>query len=127
MSWLLVRHFALTELEDELEAGGTSSLVALSEPFLNESCDSDAEDELLSGLVDDPGTTRGTKLSVLQMMVFPVFGHSWLLTADPLSGVSVVFCKACLAIGLQAFHRDYERTLVPPRGFALSRLQSTLL
>ena len=60
-----------TELEDELEAGGTSSLVALSASFLNASCDGDAEDELLSGLVDYPGTARGTKLSVLQMMVFP--------------------------------------------------------
>ena len=93
MSWLLVRHFALTELEDELEAGGTNSLVALSASFLNESCDSDAEDELLSGLVDDPGTTRGTKLSVLQMMVFPSLVIRGFLTADPLSGVSVVFAK----------------------------------
>ena len=46
-----------------------------------------------------------------------------------------VLRKACLAIGVQAFHRviarlrtdwDHERTLVPPRGFALLRLQSTL-
>ena len=50
---------------------GTSVLVALSAFFLNESCASDAEDELLSGLVDNPGTTRGTTLSVLQMIVFP--------------------------------------------------------
>ena len=47
-----------TELEDELEASGTSSLVALSASSFHESCDSDAEDELLSGLVDNPGTTR---------------------------------------------------------------------
>ena len=53
-----------TELEDEIEAGGTSSLVALSVSFLNESGDNDAPDEPLSGLVDNPGTTRGTKLSV---------------------------------------------------------------
>ena len=39
--------------------------------FSNESCDSDAEDELLPELTDSPGTTRGTKLSVLQIIVFP--------------------------------------------------------
>ena len=59
------RHFRSdTDLEDELGASGTSSLVALSASFLNEPCDSDAEDELLPGLVDNPGTTRRTKLSV---------------------------------------------------------------
>ena len=60
-----------TELEDELEAGCTSSLGACSASFLNESCDGDAEDARLSGIVDSPGTTRGTKLSVLHMILFP--------------------------------------------------------
>ena len=59
-----------TELEDELEANCTSSLGACSASLLNESRDSDAEDELLSGMVDNPGTTRGTKSSALQMMLF---------------------------------------------------------
>ena len=86
-----------TELEDEIEAGGTSSLVALSASFLNESCDSDAEDELLSGLVDNPGTTRGTKLSVLQTIVFPSLVNRGCLR------------KACLAMGLQAFDRVVAR------------------
>ena len=86
----------------QLEAGGTSSLVALSASLLNESCDSDARDELLGRLVDNPGTTRGTKLSALQRKVFPVFGQSWLLTADPLMEVSVVVAKL-------AFHRVIAR------------------
>ena len=64
---LQVRHFALIlNLKMNLKP-----LVALSAFFFSLSCDSDAEDELLAGLVDNPGTTRGTKLSVLQMMVFP--------------------------------------------------------
>ena len=36
-----------------------------------DSGDGAVEDELLSELTDNPGTTRGTKLSVLQMMLFP--------------------------------------------------------
>ena len=59
----------------------------------NESCDSDAEDELLSELTDNPGTTRSTKLPVLQMILFSVFGPAT-------AGVSP----------------EVERTLVPPRG-----------
>ena len=31
----------------------------------------DVDDELLPELVDNPGTTRGTKLSVLHTIVFP--------------------------------------------------------
>ena len=109
-----------TELEDELEAGSNSSLVAVAASFLKESCDSDAEDELLAGLVDNPCTTRGTKLS---MTIF----SSW---------VNRGLRKACPAIGLLAFPPviarlrtdwDCERTLVPLRGFAPPRLQSTLL
>ena len=59
-----------TEL-DELEAGRTSSLDASSASLLNESCDGNVEDEPLSGLVDNPGTTRATKFSVLQIILFP--------------------------------------------------------
>ena len=62
---------ANTGLEDELEAGRTSFLDASSASLLNESCDGDVEDETLSELVDLPGTTRGTKLSVLQITLFP--------------------------------------------------------
>ena len=105
--------------DTELEAGSNSSLVALAASFLKESCDTDA-DELLAGLVDNPCTTRGTKLS---MTVF----SSW---------VNRGLRKACPAIGLLAFPPviarlrtdwDCERTLVPLRGFAPPRLQSTLL
>ena len=45
--------------------------VAISTSLLNESCGGDVEDETLPGLADNPGTTRGTKLSVLQIMLFP--------------------------------------------------------
>ena len=53
-----------TEPEDDLEACRIPSL-------LNESSDGDVEDETLSELVDNPGRTRGTKLSVFQMLLFP--------------------------------------------------------
>ena len=41
---------------------------------LNDSCGSDVGAELLPELTDNSGTTRGTKLSVLQMMPFSMFG-----------------------------------------------------
>ena len=48
----------------------------------NDSCGGIAEDELLSELTDNPGTTRGTKLSVLQIILFPFLVNrgSWPLT-----------------------------------------------
>ena len=82
-----------TEREDELEAGRTSFLDAISVSLRNESWDGDVEDETLSEMEDIPGTTSGTKLSVLQITIFPSFTQSWLLTADPLKRVSVVFAK----------------------------------
>ena len=56
-----------TEPEDELEAALDK---ACSASLLNDFCDSDVEDELLPELADNPGTTRGTKLSVLQIILF---------------------------------------------------------
>ena len=60
-----------TEPEDELDAAlcYPDARVAASGP--NDSGDGVAEDELLSELTDDPGTTRGTKLSVLQIRLSP--------------------------------------------------------
>ena len=69
-----------TEPDDELDAALFPD--AWSASGLNDSYGSDAGDELLPELTDNPGTTRGTKLYVLQMMLFP-FGvnrGSWLLT-----------------------------------------------
>ena len=63
------------------------------EDELDESCGGDVEDESLPELVANPGTTRGTKLSVLHFIVFPVFGQTWFFTADPLTGISVVFAE----------------------------------
>ena len=60
---------------------------ALSTSLLDESCGGDVEDETFPDLVDNPGTTGGTKMSVC----LPIF--CWLLTADPLVGASVVFAK----------------------------------
>ena len=68
VSWWLVRHFA--------------PILNLKTNSKNESCDCDLENELLPELADHPGTTRGTKLSVLQMILFP-FGVNrgiWPLT-----------------------------------------------
>ena len=51
-----VRHFALVaELQD----------------VRDESCGGDVEDELVPELDDNPGTTRGTKFSVLHKKFFP--------------------------------------------------------
>ena len=61
------------------------------------------EDELLPELADNAGTTRGTKLSVLQIIVFLFLVQSWLWTADPLKKKYRDLRKACLAIGQQAF------------------------
>ena len=76
--------------EDELPADRLLFPEAISTSLLNESCDGDVEDETLPELADNPGTTRGTELSVLQIILL------WLLTADPLIGVSVVFAKLAL-------------------------------
>ena len=43
---------------------------AISTSLLDESCGGDVEDETLQELADNPGTTRGTKLSVLQRILF---------------------------------------------------------
>ena len=77
-----------TESEDELAAALFPDARDASGP--NDSGHGDEEDELLSELTDNPGTTRGTKLSVLQKILCPFLGQSWLLTADPPIGVSVV-------------------------------------
>ena len=52
--------------------GAPSSLrsVAGLEDVLDESCGSDVDDELVPEFDDDRGTTRGTTLSVLQMILF---------------------------------------------------------
>ena len=60
-----------TEPEDELEAGRMPSPAAISTSLLDESCGGDVEEETLSELANNPGTTRGTKLSVLQNILFP--------------------------------------------------------
>ena len=39
---------------------------------LNDSCGSVVQDELLRELTDNPETTRGTKLCVLQTILFPL-------------------------------------------------------
>ena len=57
-----------TESEDEL---AVAPLPARGDSGRNDSCGGAVEDELVSELTDNPGTTRGTKLSVLQIMLFP--------------------------------------------------------
>ena len=60
-----------TEPEDKLDAALFPETWCASGP--NDSCGSVVEDELLPELTDNPGTTRGTKLSVLQTILFPFF------------------------------------------------------
>ena len=56
---------------DPRREGGTTCLVALSAPFLIESFGGETDDETLPELADNHGTTRGTKSSVLQIILFP--------------------------------------------------------
>ena len=57
-----------TEPENELDAALFPE--AWSASIFDDSCGSDVGDELLPELKDNPGTKRGTKLSVLQIMLF---------------------------------------------------------
>ena len=72
-----------TEAEDELDA-------AL---FRDAWSASALEDELHPDLTDSPGTTRGTKFCLSCKEAFSHFGQPWVLTADPLIGVNVIFAK----------------------------------
>ena len=71
-------------------AGSSLRSVAGLEDVSDESCGGDVDDELLPELVDNPGTTRGTKLSVLHIIVFPSLVNGGFDT-DPRKGISVVF------------------------------------
>ena len=48
----------------------------------------DPEEEL-----DKPGTTIGTKFSVLQIIRIPFFNEMWFLTIDPYVGIPVFIAK----------------------------------
>ena len=75
---MLFRHFALIlNLKMNLKQVAPVSWMLFPHSLLNESCDGDVEDEMLSELVDNPGTTRDTILSVLQVILFP----SWSIVA----------------------------------------------
>ena len=50
--------------------------------------DEDPEDEL-----DKPGTTIGTKFSVLQIIRIPSLNEMWFLTIDPFVGIPVFIAK----------------------------------
>ena len=81
---------------------------AISVSLLNGSCDDDVEDETLPKLTDTPGTTRGTKLSVLQMILFPSLVNR---DFSPLTHSLSVrgLRKACLAIRLLELLHGYEQ------------------
>ena len=66
-------HFCFGFGESRQLPGAGSSLrsVAGLEDVLDESCGGDVEDELVPELDENPGTTRGTKFSVLHRIVFP--------------------------------------------------------
>ena len=72
-----------TELEDELGSGGTSSLVALSASF--------SKSPVIAML--KTWNDKRYEIFCFADNALPFFGQSWLLTADPLTRVSVVFAK----------------------------------
>ena len=49
--------------------------------------------KLQEELADKPGTTIGTKFSVLHCIRIPFFSEMWFLTGDPLVWVSVLIAK----------------------------------
>ena len=95
--------------------------------MLDESCGNDVEDELAPELEDNPGTTTGTKFSVLHV---ELFSHSWSDVAFdrwPTHMNNRALRRVSQAIELQACPRvtalsrrdqDREHILVLPRSFA---------
>ena len=53
----------------------------------------DVEVDELEEVVDKPGTTTGTKISVLHCIRIPFFNEMWLLTVDPLCGVPMFIAE----------------------------------
>ena len=53
----------------------------------------DVEEKVVAELDDSPGTTHGTKISVLQKGLIPIFGQTWLTTTGPLASATVLFAK----------------------------------
>ena len=51
------------------------------------------EEKLEEELVDKPGTTIGTKFSVLHCIPNTVFNEMWFLTVDPFVRISVFIAK----------------------------------
>ena len=91
---LLVASLSLrsdTEREDEIDAGLFPQTKCASS--LKETCDWVVENELLPELADNPRTTRGTKLSVLQIILFPFLVNRGFWPRTLLIGVSVIFAK----------------------------------
>ena len=71
-----------TEPEDELEAGRTSFLDAISASLLNESCDGDVEDETLPELGRYSWNEKRYEIVSFEDNTVPICGQPWLLTAD---------------------------------------------
>ena len=83
---------------------------------VDESCGGDVEDGLVPDLDDNPGTTRGTKCSVLQRIFFPCLVWVWPLTAGVLVGITVFFAELskwwnCRRV-IEYLHRQEEINIV---------------
>ena len=90
------------EPEDELEADRSLFPEAVSTSLLDNTWDGDAEDGMLPELLDNPGTTRGAKLSVLQTFS----SHLWSTVAfDRWPTQSIPGLRTAYPVGLQAFPR----------------------
>ena len=130
VSWWQVRHFALVlNMQTNLMQPCFQRLRVPATPFPETQGASGPNDswnggagELLPEMLDNPGTTRGTKLCVLQTILFLFWS---IMALDRCSTHRSIrgLCKSCLAIGQRAFPREvarsrndssHERTLVPP-------------
>ena len=61
--------------------------------LLDESSANDVEDELERELEDNPGTTPGTKFSVLHRIPFPFLVRCGFFTTGPLVGFTVLIAE----------------------------------
>ena len=71
LSSLFLFLFWVFEGDPHQSPGTGLSLLSWAGLVGDKSCNVDVNDELVPELVDNPGTTRGTKFSVLQTIVFP--------------------------------------------------------
>ena len=83
MPFLFLFWFWVTGSVSRQFPGACSSQQSEAGPDEDGSCNVDVEDELVPELDDNPGTTRGTKVSVVHFIFFSCVVNRGFLTADP--------------------------------------------